>query len=43
MDPETLKGAACWALFGLGATVLALLTASLIPGIIPARARSVNL
>lgn len=43
MDPETLRGAAMWFLFGLGSTVLALLVASLFPGIIPARAQAVNL
>jgi hypothetical protein len=43
MDPETLHGAAAWALFGLGATILALLVASLFPGIIPARATAVTL
>jgi hypothetical protein len=43
MDPETLEGAAMWALLGLAATVLALLTASQFPGIIPARAQAVTL
>jgi len=43
MNPETLRGAAIWMLFGLGSTILALLVASLFPGIIPARAQQVNL
>lgn len=43
MDPETLRGAAAWAMLGLGATVLALLVASLFPGIIPSRAQGVVL
>jgi hypothetical protein len=43
LDPQTVRGAATWAGLALGATVLALLVASLFPGIIPARAQGVNL
>jgi len=43
LDPQTLQGAAAWAALGLGATVLALLVASLFPGIIPARAQGVTI